>query len=273
MAPAETYATKNEVQRPLRIEVHLKSGHGLLAADKNGKSDPYVVATLGKLKRKSKVVKKTLDPVWNEVLTLEGFDESALQDAQLRLRCYDQDLAVLGVNAMADDLGLLDVPLAPLLTHRSLDYREALSKQGELVFTITRSGGSLDKPPSRKPPMKDHTAVRLLTRLDDKLAAVLHGGAIKLLQADFLRSDSSEAQLPRIVRRQELEAMEARGTRIFLSGKQAVAALRAKKRQIAVLTYGWSSTEEPDAKAAYLAAVRRFLRSPLGTHVTAVFWE
>ena len=133
-----------------------------------------------------------------------------------------------------------------------------LSKQGELIFSITRSGGSLDKAASRKPPPKDHPAVRLLTRLDDKLAAVLHGGAIKLLHADVLRSEGSEAQLPRIVRRQELEAMEARGTRIFLSGKEAVAALRAKKRQIAVLTYGWSSPDDPDARAAYLAAVRRF---------------
>lgn len=273
MAPAAAYATENKIQKPFKIELLLKSGHGLLAADKNGKSDPYVVATLGKLKCKSKVIKKTLDPVWNEVLTLEGVDENSLVDATLRLKCYDQDLSVLGVNAMADDLGSLDVPLAPLLEQPSLDFRGALSKQGELVFTITRSGGRLDKPASRKRPPKDHTAVRLLTRLDDKLAAVLHGGAIKLLHADFLRSEGSEAHFPRIVRRQELEAMEARGTQIFLSADEAVAALRAKTRSIAVLTYGWSSPDNPDVKAAYLSAVRRFLRSPLGAHVTAIFWE
>ena len=67
--------------------------------------------------------------------------------------------------------------------------------------------------------------------------------------------------------------MEARGSRMFLSADEAVAALRAKKRSIAGLTYGWTTPDDPDVTAAYLAAVRRFLRSPLGAHVTAVFWE
>ena len=60
---------------------------------------------------------------------------------------------------------------------------------------------------------------------------------------------------------------------LFLSADEAVAALRAKKRSIAALTYGWTTPDDPDVTAAYLAAVRRFLRSPLGAHVTAVFWE
>ena len=119
----------------------------------------------------------------------------------------------------------------------------------------------------------EHGAIPLLTKLDDKLAAALKASAIKLLDADVLRSEGSEARLPRILRRQELEAMEARGSRMFLSADEAVAALRAKKRSIAGLTYGWTTPDDPDVTAAYLAAVRRFLRSPLGAHVTAVFWE
>ena len=119
----------------------------------------------------------------------------------------------------------------------------------------------------------EHGAIPLLTKLDDKLAAALKASAIKLLDAEVLRSEGSEARLPRILRRQELEAMEARGSRMFLSPKEAVAALRAKKRSIAALTYGWTTPDDPDVTAAYLAAVRRFLRSPLGAHVTAVFWE
>ena len=119
-----------------------------------------------------------------------------------------------------------------------------------------------------------HAALPLLTKLDDKLADALHASAIKLLDADFLRSEGSEAWLPRILRRQELEAMEqAQGSRIFLSADEAVAALRAKKRSIAALTYGWTTPDDPDVTGAYLAAMRRFLRSPLGAHVTALFWE
>ena len=114
---------------------------------------------------------------------------------------------------------------------------------------------------------------QLLTKLDDKLADALHASAIKLLDADVLRYESSEARLPRILRRQELEVMEAQGTRIFLSADEAVAALRAKKRTIAALTYGWTTPDDADVTTAYLAAMRRFLRSPLGAHVTALFWE
>ena len=119
----------------------------------------------------------------------------------------------------------------------------------------------------------DHAADQLLNKLDKKLIDALHSSAIKLLDAEVLRSEGSEARLPRILRRQELELMEAQGTRVFLVSDKAVSALRAKKRSIAGFTYGWTSPDNPDLTAAYLAAIRRFLRSPLGAHVKAVFWE
>lgn len=91
----ETFGAEEQSEAPLRhkpfeIQLHLKSGHGLLAADRNGLSDPYIVATLGNVKRKSTVIKETLDPVWDEVLTLRGNDENVLRDAKLRLDCYDR---------------------------------------------------------------------------------------------------------------------------------------------------------------------------------------
>ena len=47
------------------LRVTLLSASGLLAADKGGKSDPYVKLTLDGRTQKSAVVKKTLSPVWN----------------------------------------------------------------------------------------------------------------------------------------------------------------------------------------------------------------
>ena len=48
--------------------VQLLRGNGLLAADANGFSDPYVKLSLGEQKQRSKTMKKTLHPVWtNEV--------------------------------------------------------------------------------------------------------------------------------------------------------------------------------------------------------------
>ena len=120
----------------------------------------------------------------------------------------------------------------------------------------------------------DHKGIPLLAALDDSLVAVLRSGAIKLLRAEFLRADGSEAMLPKLLRRQELERMEKeRGIRIFLTPEEAVAALRSLRREVAGLTYGWASPDHPDVTGEYLANVRRFLRHPLGEHVTALFWE
>ncbi|EOD23561.1 hypothetical protein EMIHUDRAFT_239461 [Emiliania huxleyi CCMP1516] len=120
----------------------------------------------------------------------------------------------------------------------------------------------------------DHKGIPLLAALDEALVAALHSGAIKLLRAEFLRADGSEAVLPELLRRQELERLEEeRRIRIFLTPEEAVAALRSLSREVAGLTYGWASPDHPDVTGEYLANVRRFLRHPLGEHVTALFWD
>ncbi len=44
----------------------LVSGKDLIAADSNGKSDPYVHLKIGKTKHTSKIIKKTLNPEWDQ---------------------------------------------------------------------------------------------------------------------------------------------------------------------------------------------------------------
>ena len=39
---------------------------GLLAADSNGLADPYAKLRVGGVKKTSRVIKKTLEPVWEE---------------------------------------------------------------------------------------------------------------------------------------------------------------------------------------------------------------
>ncbi|EOD24402.1 hypothetical protein EMIHUDRAFT_238536 [Emiliania huxleyi CCMP1516] len=95
-----------------------------------------------------------------------------------------------------------------------------------------------------------------------------------LLRTEFLRADGSEAVLPKLLRRQELERMEEeRRIRIFLTPKEAVAALRSLSREVAGLTYGWATPDHPDVTGEYLANVRRFLRHPLGEHVIEIDGE
>eukprot|EP01156_Anaeramoeba_ignava_P002757 Anaeramoba_ignava/a219449_53.p1 GENE.a219449_53~~a219449_53.p1 ORF type:complete len:533 (+),score=174.37 a219449_53:6-1604(+) len=59
----------------------------LLSADSNGKSDPYCKVFYGKKKQKTKTIKKTLDPVWNEKLKFEKMK----LDSDLEFEVYDWD--------------------------------------------------------------------------------------------------------------------------------------------------------------------------------------
>lgn len=67
------------------LELELICGNGLVAADKNGKSDPYARIFAGNAKLKSKVKYKTLDPKWNQTFYLEETEET------IRFDLYDKD--------------------------------------------------------------------------------------------------------------------------------------------------------------------------------------
>lgn len=72
------------------LRVRLVRGEGLPSADSNGLSDPYVVFTLdGEQKKKSNVVKKTLNPDWSQDFM---FDEKLGEyGSNLYVEVYDKD--------------------------------------------------------------------------------------------------------------------------------------------------------------------------------------
>ena len=72
------------------LRLHLDRGAGLLAADKGGTSDPYVVVHLGKTLKRSHVVKKTLDPQWGQTLLFNNLNMRQLLQTSLVLDVYDQ---------------------------------------------------------------------------------------------------------------------------------------------------------------------------------------
>ena len=52
------------------LKLYLHRAAGLRAADVSGTSDPYVVAVCGKTSEKSSVIKRTLNPSWEQTLIL-----------------------------------------------------------------------------------------------------------------------------------------------------------------------------------------------------------
>ena len=102
MKPAEVLAIAAEDEKNLILEgdsgppvdgtltVTLVKCSGLLAADKNGKSDPYVTLTLGGAQPKAtKAKSKTVDPVFNQSFSydIKAGDTSSL----LALEVWDKD--------------------------------------------------------------------------------------------------------------------------------------------------------------------------------------
>ncbi|KAF0909551.1 hypothetical protein E2562_037185 [Oryza meyeriana var. granulata] len=90
----------------MRLNVHVIEARNLRAMDSNGFSDPYVKLQLGKQRFKTKVVKKNLNPTWDQEFS---FSVGDVRDV-LKLYVYDEDM--IGID---DFLGQVKVPLEDVL--------------------------------------------------------------------------------------------------------------------------------------------------------------
>ncbi|XP_022775070.1 protein C2-DOMAIN ABA-RELATED 4-like [Durio zibethinus] len=68
------------------LRIHIKRGVNLAVRDVRS-SDPYVVVKMGRQKLKTRVIKKDVNPEWNEDLTLSITDTSL----PIKLTVYDHD--------------------------------------------------------------------------------------------------------------------------------------------------------------------------------------
>ncbi|XP_059624615.1 protein C2-DOMAIN ABA-RELATED 4-like isoform X3 [Cornus florida] len=87
------------------LRIHIHRGVNLAVRDMNS-SDPYVVVRLGKQKLKTRVVKKNLNPEWNEDLTLSVADSNL----PIKLVMYDKDTFTLD-----DKMGDAEFDIRPFL--------------------------------------------------------------------------------------------------------------------------------------------------------------
>jgi Ca2+-dependent lipid-binding protein len=113
------------------VSVRVVRATGLLAADRGGTSDPYVVVqSAGGKKAKTSVKKRTLDPEWDETLELSVYDASA----PLSFAVWDHDK--VGTN---DSLGAGEVLLGQCAPGAPTSLRVALSTQGAIEVVVTFS--------------------------------------------------------------------------------------------------------------------------------------
>ena len=138
----------------IAFRVLLQEGHDLLAADKNGFSDPYAKLKLGKMsEHSSKVIKKSLDPVWNQAFVWEG-DRAEILHSSLAIRVKDYD----GLAASSDALGAAKLDLGrfhddqgPAIVTLELEQPEG-SKVGPVKGNVTIQISCVCRLPSPPPP-------------------------------------------------------------------------------------------------------------------------
>ena len=92
------------------LKVKLCNAVGLMSADANGLSDPYVKLTFAGETKKSETRYKTLNPVWDETFTFPC-DYYGLKDGKIAVDAWDYDM--LSSN---DTIGSGELVMAPFLT-------------------------------------------------------------------------------------------------------------------------------------------------------------
>lgn len=149
------------------LRVHLIAAEALMAGDVNGLSDPFVKLSIGHQEKKSRVIKSSLNPHWNEII---DFDVSLAVCASsgLSLRVYDWDRF-----KRSDELGSVAVSLAAT-TPVPQEFIEPLPQGGRLIFKISwlrpPPGYMAAEPPPAPPPAlpsdADHEEARLRAQIE-----------------------------------------------------------------------------------------------------------
>ncbi|CAJ1936606.1 unnamed protein product [Sphenostylis stenocarpa] len=106
------------------LRIHIKRGCNLAIRDVST-SDPYVVVKMDKQKLKTRVIKKDINPEWNEDLTLSVTDPTT----PLQLTVFDHDTFT-----MDDKMGDAEVDIAPYIEALKMNLDELPS--GTIVTRI-----------------------------------------------------------------------------------------------------------------------------------------
>ena len=100
----------------MKLVVTILRAEGLLAKDWGGTSDPFVELYLGSQFRKTKVIDKTLSPVWNETFELDVGPE----DNDMSVVVYDNDNGLL-YGSSKEYLGSVTISVNEMAKRRQVE--------------------------------------------------------------------------------------------------------------------------------------------------------
>lgn len=134
----EKLPVEETVQNTGILSLKLVSASNLMAADRNGKSDPFALVYVDGCKvYKSKILKKTLEPVWNETTDLKIFSKSS---NRVFIKILDWDRA--GDN---DYLGEAELDLSKIEANDTQEWEYPLNTKGTLKL-LTKFNPQYVKP-------------------------------------------------------------------------------------------------------------------------------
>ncbi|XP_010527744.1 PREDICTED: protein C2-DOMAIN ABA-RELATED 1-like [Tarenaya hassleriana] len=108
------------------LRLHVKKGVNLAIRDVSS-SDPYVVVRMGKQKLKTRVVKKNVNPEWNEDLTLSVADPTL----PVTITVYDKDLF-----SADDKMGEAEFKIGPFLEAVKIRHQLGLVPEGSVIMKV-----------------------------------------------------------------------------------------------------------------------------------------
>ncbi|EPS60544.1 hypothetical protein M569_14258, partial [Genlisea aurea] len=145
---------------PSVLKLVLVEARDLVAADLRGSSDPYVVVQYGNLKRTTKMISRTLNPKWDQVM------EFAEDGSALALHVKDHNTLLPETN-----LGNCSIDYQTLPPNQTWDRWIPLQgvKRGEIRLRITRAVQKpvLDCPSQSSPAKIKEMLMKLRSEIDD----------------------------------------------------------------------------------------------------------
>lgn len=128
------------------LRIRVKRGVNLAVRDVRS-SDPYVVIKMGKQKLKTRVMKKNVNPEWNEDLTLSVSDPNA----PIKLTVYDHDTFSLDdkmgdaefdikpyIEALKMNLNLESLPSGTIITRIQPSRQNCLAEESSVMWSEGR---------------------------------------------------------------------------------------------------------------------------------------